>query len=244
MIDRSDVGDATDPDVPAGAAVTDVDPPPVDGTGLDRTDVDSTDFEHELVLPWWQHPLNILTLLVSVALVAAMIGWLVGDSRAQPSGSDVDIGFLQDMREHHEQGVAMGFVFLALDDTHPGLRTEARSIVFGQGIEIGRMIQLLRDRDADESNQGDTSMTWMGMSAAVGSMPGIASDADLQALGDSSGDEADQRFVELMVAHHLGGVEMAQFAMANASDDEVRAMATSIVDGQLGEIITLQRLLD
>lgn len=205
---------------------------------------DHDEFDHGvLVLPWWQHPLNILTLLVSIALVAGMVGWLVGDARSQPSGSEVDVGFLHDMREHHEQALTMSFIYLDLDDTNPGLRTVARSIVFGQGVEIGRMIQMLRDFGAPETNEGETSMTWMGMSSAVGSMPGMASREQLDELAASDGTDADEIFVELMIAHHLGGVDMARFAMSNADDPEVRAMATSIVSQQQDEIIELQQLL-
>ena len=124
----------------------------------------------------------------------------------------------------------MSFLYLALDDTDPGLRTVARSIIFGQGIEIGRMIQLLRDFGESEVNEGDTSMAWMGHSVPLGEMPGMATDAELDELGAASGAEADNLFVELMVRHHEGGIEMAEFAAANASDDEVRAMAASIAD--------------
>jgi uncharacterized protein (DUF305 family) len=222
----------------ADTDVTDVTDVAGDVTG----DTDDTD-DGVIVLPWWQHPVNILTSLVAVALIAGMIGWLVADSNAGPDHGAVDTGFLQDMREHHEQAVAMSYIFLALDDTDPGLRTVARSIAFGQAIEIGRMIQLLRDFGEDEANQGDTSMSWMGMSAAVGSMPGMASPAELDELGNSAGVEADRLFVELMTAHHEGGVEMAAFAAENADNAEVRAFATSIVDSQQGEIIELQRQL-
>jgi uncharacterized protein (DUF305 family) len=205
---------------------------------------DDTIDDDTIVLPWWQHPLNIVTSLVAVALMAGMIGWLVADANSGPDYGEVDVGFLQDMREHHEQAVAMSFLFLALDDTAPGLRTVARSIAFGQGIEIGRMIQLLRDFGEDEANLGETSMNWMGMSADVGSMPGMASPAQLDQLANSSGSDADRLFVELMVAHHLGGVEMAAFAAERAENPEVRAMAASIVDSQQGEVNELERLVD
>ncbi len=101
----------------------------------------------------------------------------------------------------------------------------ARSIVFGQGIEIGRMIQLLRDFGESEVNEGDTSMAWMGHPVPLGEMPGMATDAELDELGAASGAEADNLYVDLMVRHHEGGIEMAEYAAANASDDEVRAMA-------------------
>ena len=50
-----------------------------------------------------------------------MIGWLIGE--ASPSADDggaVDIGFLQDMRIHHEQAVQMALIYRDLEDTDPG----------------------------------------------------------------------------------------------------------------------------
>ena len=73
-----------------------------------------------IVLPWWQHPFNIAVLVVTAALLAGMVGWMIGDSGAGRDADPVDVGFLQDMREHHEQAVAMSFMYLALDDTQPG----------------------------------------------------------------------------------------------------------------------------
>jgi uncharacterized protein (DUF305 family) len=211
--------------------------PELDGP-LEAADGDGT-----IVLPWWQHPVNILTLLVSFALVAGMIGWMVGDANASDDPNEVDVGFLQDMRVHHEQAVAMGFIFLSLDDTDPGLRTVARSIVFGQGIDIGRMIQLLRGFGAAEANEGETSMGWMGMPTEVGQMPGIATPDQLDELSASSGAEADRAFVDLMTAHHLGGIDMAAFAAEEAATSEVRAMAASIADSQGDEIREMQDLV-
>jgi uncharacterized protein (DUF305 family) len=192
-------------------------------------------------LPWWQNPINIITMLVTMALAAGMIGWLVRDS-ADPRPNEVDIGFLQDMREHHENAVAISFVFLDLTGTQHSLRTVARSVILGQGIDIGRMIQMLREMGRAEANMGDTSMTWMGMSAAVGSMPGIATPAQLDLLASSAGATANQLFVDLMIEHHLGALEMAEFAVARAQMPEVQGLAGSIVEAQQGEIAELRKL--
>jgi len=197
----------------------------------------------ELVLAWWQHPVNIMTLLIATALSAAMIGVLISDALSTPGHSEVDIGFLQDMREHHDQGIAMGSLFLELDDTSAALRTVARSVVVGQSIEIGRMVQLLRGFGAAEINESDTSMTWMGMSAAAGSMPGMASRQQIDRLAASSGTEADRLFIALMTAHHLGALDMAEYAARNAEDPEVRALASSITNSQSGEIVEMLGLM-
>jgi uncharacterized protein (DUF305 family) len=205
---------------------------------------DVDEFDDEIVLGWWQHPFNIVVMLVSVALIAGMIGWIVGDALAGEDPNEVDVGFLQDMRSHHEQAVAMGFIFNDLEGTDPGLRTVARSITFGQGIDIGRMIQMLRDLGEDEANPGETAMAWMGMPTGLDQMPGMATEAELEELAASSGRAADELFVELMREHHLGGVHMAEFAANEAATAEVRAMAASLAESQQHEITELEQQLD
>jgi len=214
--------------------------------GIDDNDDDvdeSDDDDGVLVLPWWQHPLNIFTIVITAALLAGMVGWMVGDSNAELAHNDVDTGFLQDMREHPEQAVYMSFVYDSLPDIDPGLRTVAASIVIGQNQEIGRMVQMLRMFGESEANEGETSMAWMGMPVERGQMPGMASEEDLDKLGTLSGKEADQFFVQLMKAHHEGGIHMAEYASGNAENDETRALASSIMKSQQDEIAEMENEL-
>jgi uncharacterized protein (DUF305 family) len=201
------------------------------------------DDDDVIVLSWWQRPVNILALVVAVALIGGMVGWLIGDSRSNDQGSAVDIGFLQDMRTHHEQAVQMAFTYLNLPDTDPGLRTVAGSIVVGQEIEIGRMIQMLRDMGAPEAAETDQAMGWMGHSVPASQMPGMATDAQLQQLASSSGRAADELFVQLMTAHHKGGIEMANDAATRASLEKVRSMAASMAAAQQSDIVEMQQQL-
>lgn len=202
------------------------------------------DDDDTITLPWWQHPFNIVTLVVTAAVIAGMIGWMVGDNGARIEHNEVDTGFLQDMRIHHEQAVLMGIVYRNLPDTDPGLRTVARSIVTGQSLEVGRMIQLLRMFGESEINETDTAMVWMGMASGIESMPGMATDDELDLLGRLEGREADELFVDLMSEHHIGGIEMAEYAVANGVNDEVAAMASSMASAQRGEIAEMLGLLE
>jgi uncharacterized protein (DUF305 family) len=195
-----------------------------------------------VVLSWWQNPINIITMLVGTALIAGMIGWLIADAGAESDANDVDVGFLQDMRDHHDQAIQMSLIYLTRPDTAPGLRTVARSVLVGQGVDIGRMIQLLRDLDAPEAAETDEAMAWMGMPTTQ--MPGMATEEQLEELGAASGADADRLFVELMSAHHQGGIHMAEFAATEAGDAEVRAMAASLATSQADEILELQRELE
>jgi len=195
-----------------------------------------------LVLPWWQRPFNIATILVTAALLAGMIGFMVGDSLAQVDFNENDVGFLHDMREHHEQAIEMGFIFRELPDTNNGLAVIAASIIQGQAVDVGRMIQLLRTFGADEAGDGVSSMQWMdmeGMEMTPQEMPGMATQEQLDELLASSGRAADELFVRLMTAHHEGGIDMAEYAAIHAKNDQVRRMATSMAESQRHEIAEL-----
>jgi uncharacterized protein (DUF305 family) len=184
-----------------------------------------------IVLPWWQHPVNIVTMVLTAAILASMVGWMVGDNANRTPHDDVDAGFLQDMRLHHEQAIFMGFVYRDLPDTDPELRAVAASIVQGQSLEVGRMIQLLRSfGEAEARDLDETGDDLDGHGRRLDAMPGMASEAELEALIASSGVEADELFVRLMTEHHVGGIEMAEFAAERAANDEVRLMAASMAE--------------
>ena len=213
----------------------------VDGGSDDGGEDDESDV---VVLSWWQNPINIITMLVGTALIAGMIGWLIADTAAEPDANDVDVGFLQDMRDHHDQAIQMSLIYLTRPDTAPGLRTVARNVLVGQAVDSGRMIQLLRDLDAPEAADSEEAMAWMGMPTPRDQMLGMATEEQLEELGAASDADADRLFVELMSAHHQGGIHMAEFAATEAANEEVREMAASMADSQAEEIIELQRELE
>jgi len=199
-------------------------------------------------LPWWRSPLNVT--LVAVLLVVA--GFAIGTF--MPRGDDpavhneVDTGFLQDMRIHHEQAITMAIVYRGIaaaggEPLDTTLRTIALEIHMSQGVEVGRMVQLLRLFGAAETNESGQVMAWMGHAMPMEKMPGLASDADLERLHAARGAEADRLFATLMIAHHEGGVEMARYAAGRAANPEVRALAMSMIKGQTGEINELQSIL-
>jgi uncharacterized protein (DUF305 family) len=214
------------------------------GSGDSSSSIDTVDDDDDVVvLSWYQRPINVLAIVIAVALIGGMAGWLIADARSDTGGNDVDRGFLQDMRTHHEQAVQMAFTYLGLPDTDPGLQTVARSIVVGQEIDIGRMIQMLRDMGAPEAAETDQAMAWMGHEMPAAQMPGMATDDQLRELSTSSGRAADELFVQLMTAHHLGGIEMAQYAVDHAGLAKVRSMAQSMINGQRGDIAEMDQLL-
>lgn len=204
----------------------------------------------EVVLPWWMNPINIVLMVVAVAVLAAAGAFVFGESRGGERKNGSDIGFLQDMRIHHEQAVNMGLIYL--DVSAPGmgegsasrgtLRLIAREIIVNQSNESGRMVQLLRIFDAAETNETDQVMGWMGEPTPLAQMPGYATDEQMQSLQASRGNDADKLFARLMIAHHEGGLHMAEHIGMHGANDEVRAMAASMVKAQRGEISELEKL--
>lgn len=213
------------------------------------TALDSTEDDVVVVLPWHRNPINLVALALALVVLAAAAGFVIGNNRALVDPNDTDVGFLQDMRVHHEQAVQMSLIYLdsAAVGTNSApdrqLATIAREILVGQNIEIGRMIQLLRGFGESEINDSDLAMGWMGHPIEANQMPGLATETDLIALAEADGVEADAIFVELMTAHHRGGIDMADLAATQAATDEVRRMAQQMADGQRDEIIEMGRLL-
>ena len=74
-------------------------------------------------------------------------------------------------------------------------------------------------------------------------MPGLATHAQLQQLSGSEGVDAERLFLQLMIAHHQGGVEMAEAVVERSSHRVVLDLANSIVQAQSSEIELMRRML-
>ena len=178
-------------------------------------------------------------------ILGAGIGYYLGDSSATPDKNKVDIGFLQDMRYHHDQAVQMAYYYrTSVADSLPRLDMVAEEILLSQQLESGRMVQLLRSFGAIEANDTGTAMGWMGHAMPIDEMDGLASQAELDSLAAATGDEASKIFATLMINHHNGGIAMAKYAIENASNNDVINMAKSMVKGQQAEVGELQAILD
>lgn len=213
-----------------------------DRPSLTPVEDDSDDVE---LRPWWQNPLNFIALGVAMLILGVGIGYYVGHSAASPEHNAVDEGFLQDMRYHHDQAVDMSYHFLTkTQDPDQRLIVIAQEILLSQQLESGRMIQLLRSFRASEANDTGFAMGWMGHAMPIDEMDGLASQEQLDEFARASGEEASRIFATLMLAHHQGGIAMAEYAVTHASNNDVRKMAQSMITGQQGEVDELTRILD
>lgn len=207
---------------------------------------DAENLEDEVtVLPWWQNPLNFLALGLAMLILGIGIGYFFGDAAATPNKNKVDVGFLQDMRYHHDQAVEMAYFYrTSAIDPHPRLSMLAEEILLTQQLENGRMVQLLRSLSASEVNDTGTAMTWMGHPIPIEEMEGLATQAELDSLAAASGVEGARIFATLMIKHHNGGIAMANYAIKNASNRDVINMAKSMIKGQQAEVSELQKVMD
>ena len=199
--------------------------------------------EDVIVLPWWRNPISALLICLVILLTGVGIGSFMTQSSSEFAHNSSDVGFLQDMRIHHEQAVTMAVVYLgASPQGNVTLRTIAREIMLEQSTEAGRMVQMLRMFNESETNETDQVMSWMGTPLPLSRMPGYASDEELDTLYTSRNSEADKIFSTLMIAHHKGGIHMAEHASMHGRNNEVRALANAIIHAQQSEVTELTKL--
>lgn len=204
-------------------------------------------------------------LVAAAAIVVVLLacgGFLLGrfsapSAVAAPTTDSAAAGFLRDMQVHHAQAVAMSFTVrerLSPDDAaYDDVRLIAYDIANGQGNQAGQMFGLLQAWGLPQASPVP-QMSWMGddhMSMGSGggagagdAMPGMASAADLDRLATASGVDAERLYLTLMIAHHRGGVEMAEAILTRTDVPQVLAMATNMKRSQTSEIGAMQDMLD
>jgi uncharacterized protein (DUF305 family) len=190
--------------------------------------------------------------LYSVAGLAIMlvIGLLLGYAAgfltprsSTPGETSPEAGFARDMSTHHAQAVAM-----AMLAQRKGVKAEVRGlggdIALTQQAQIGMMDQWLRDWKVN-SNSDSAPMSWMpaGMNQLDnGLMPGMATQAQMDALDAATGPEFDRLFLQLMINHHLGGIHMVEGILGVSDNPDVTWLASAMKTGQQGEITALRNL--
>ncbi|MFE5307297.1 DUF305 domain-containing protein [Isoptericola sp. NPDC056605] len=150
-----------------------------------------------------------------------------------------DVMFAQMMLPHHEQAIEMSDALLAKDGVSPELVDLAEQVKAAQGPEIDTLTGWLDDWGADAGAGADAGHGDHGDHG----MAGMMSAEDLQALEDATGTDAERLFLEQMVAHHEGAVEMAQAEVSAGEHAGAVEMARSVVDSQTAEIQQMRDLL-
>lgn len=188
-------------------------------------------------------------LCVGVAALCIAIGVLIGWSvRPQPHAPDTDaatlssadIEFAQHMSVHHQQAITM--VDMLGPQPAPDIGAVAEQIRVGQWREIGTLTGWLEVSGAPMQQAAGGAHT--GHHGEHPPMHGMASNAELTRLQQATGTERDLLFVQLMIRHHQGGIEMAAGAIDTTDHSAVRTRALSMVKSQQQEISMLLVSLD
>ena len=202
------------------------------------------------------------TLALTLALGAGLTA--CGDDAASSGSSgsatevsttehnDADVTFASDMITHHAQALSM--VDLTLNrPLDPEVQALAEDIRAAQGPEIETMADWLTkwgeevpETMRDHANAGhdmddmSDNMDDMGHD----DMPGMMTADDMDALENASDSEFQDMWLEMMIEHHEGAVEMAEAETEDGRFKDAVDLAGQISDAQKQEIDTMQGLLD
>lgn len=199
---------------------------------------------------------NLRTLALPTALAATMVlaGCGTGDTSAT-SGTNTsasaatgtsaskiknadDVEFATMMIPHHAQAIEMADLALTRG-TDPKVKALAPKIKAAQGPEIERMSSWLTGWG--EPLPGSAGMHDMpGMGEQTG---GMMSAQEMIDLGKATGSAFDRMWLQMMVRHHQGAVDVAKTELAQGANPESKKLAQSIIDSQSAEIAEMNSIL-
>lgn len=160
---------------------------------------------------------------------------------------DADVRFMQHMIVHHAQAVEM----VALMEDRASSPTVQR---LGERISLSQEaeMELMRDWLAARSQPLAMTDPHAGHGGHAGHdpntplMPGMLSPAQMTALAAATGPAFDRLFLEGMIQHHKGALDMVDGLLADpeaAEDPMLSDFTTSVVADQSAEILRMQSIL-
>ncbi|WP_307818126.1 DUF305 domain-containing protein [Janibacter endophyticus] len=152
--------------------------------------------------------------------------------------NDADTMFAQMMIVHHEGAIEMADLAVEKAASQE-VRTLAEGISAAQGPEIEQMTSWLVAWGEDTTPSGGMDHTGHGGM----DMEGMSQEEAMAELEGLSGTEFDRRFLELMIAHHQGAVEMAQTQLVDGENPQALELAQQIIDDQQAEISDMEGML-
>lgn len=140
-----------------------------------------------------------------------------------------DIMFAQLMIPHHQQAINMSKTALK-NGAGPEVKVLARAIISAQKREIVQMKYWLTATKSPSAMAHD-----MGMNGMLGA-------GEMKTLESLRGKNFDKFYLEAMIKHHLGALEMADYLKAT-KNSEAKKLEKEIRTAQSGEIASMKRML-
>lgn len=155
-----------------------------------------------------------------------------------PTYVEEDVVFVRDMLHHHSQAIEMvGYVDERTEDSDVRLLAERMDV--SQTDEITQLEKWLQTRgepvrDPDASHDEHSA-----------DMPGLLTEAELAQLEAAEGEAFDILFLQSMIRHHQGAIQMVQelYAAGGGQESEIDAFARHVEADQGIEIARMQEML-
>lgn len=153
-----------------------------------------------------------------------------------PAGFDADdVAFATNMIPHHQQAIEMS-ALVPDRSTNQELIALANQIQAAQQPEINALKVFLvqwneNPQDSSGGHQGH------------GDMHGMMDEATMTKLQSLKGAEFDKLWLQSMISHHEGAIEMAKAEVANGKNVDAKNMAQNIIDTQQAEISKMNTML-
>ena len=161
------------------------------------------------------------------------------------SYTEADVRFLHGMIPHHRQALEMT-ALVRRHATTDAVRQLALRMEISQRDEIALMEAWLRDHGEPlaMSDMGDMA----GMEGhEMHTMPGMLTAEQMRALANARGERFDRLFLESMIQHHQGAVDMVDVLFASsgaAQESTIYKFAEDVVADQTMEIERMQSVLE
>jgi uncharacterized protein (DUF305 family) len=158
--------------------------------------------------------------------------------------NDADVEFASDMIQHHAQALSMVDLTMGRQ-LDPEVQQLAEDIRMAQGLEIEQMTDWLTDWDQPipETVRDHANAHGDGEMEMASNMPGMMSADQMAELEAATGAAFQQMWLEMMIEHHEGAIEMAQTEQTDGRFGPAKELAENIESAQQHEISTMENLL-
>ncbi|GAA1615591.1 DUF305 domain-containing protein [Catellatospora bangladeshensis] len=194
-----------------------------------------------------------LLTLAAAALIGTTVAGCAGTQAQQPPPAvvqpsptqqfnDTDVQFAQQMIAHHQQALMMAQM-AAGRAASAQVKQLAAQIGQEQAPEIEQMSAWLTQWGKPVPSMGP-GMTMPSMPPmGPGAMPSMPAMPDMGQMNDMTGEQFDNMFLQMMIAHHQGAVEMAKAEIANGANPAAKELAQKIETSQTAQIEQMRQLL-
>lgn len=153
-----------------------------------------------------------------------------------------DIAFAQSMIVHHQQALEMAGI-AETKASNPEIKALASKIEQAQGPEIAQMTQWLTTWGAAAASMPAGESHGGAGDHGSETMPGMMTSEEMARFNAAAGPEFDRLFLDMMIRHHEGAIEMARTEQQQGLNPAAKALAATIEKDQAAEISQMRQLL-